>query len=202
MKYTIEGYSQQIAIKLGLNIEDIIILRWIQDFQPLMVKKIIDNEEYIHINYLKLLEDLPILSFNSKRSLIRKLENFEKLQLLKRKCIKDKNGTHSYIKLTNKMSILISNKDFLDIIEDNITPTLDTPINNTKKEFKKPTLDEIKQYCEERNNDVNYKRFYDYYEANNWQDSNGKKIISWKQKLIACWENRDNKAKEEKRWDW
>lgn len=107
MKYTVEGYSQEKAIELGLNVEDLIILRWIQDFYPLMAKKIINGEEYVWINYSKLLEDLPILSFKNKRSLMRKLENFAKIGLLKRKCLKDKSGTYSYIILTNKMNILI-----------------------------------------------------------------------------------------------
>lgn len=121
MKYTIEGYSQEKAIELGLNLEDLIALRWIQDFYPLMTKKIIDNEEYVWINYSKLLKDLPILSFESKRSLMRKLEKFEKLELLKRKCLKDKSGTYSYIILTNKMNILISNSNTSDSIKIGMT---------------------------------------------------------------------------------
>lgn len=122
MKYTVEGYSQEKAIELGLNIEDLIILRWIQDFYPLMAKKIINDEEYVWINYSKLLEDLPILSFESKRSLIRRLEKFEKLELLKRECIKNKDGTYSYVMLTTKFGILISNKSGSNSITDGVTP--------------------------------------------------------------------------------
>ena len=60
----------------------------------------------------------------------------------------------------------------------------------TKKEQKivKPTLEEVEQYCIERKNNVNAKKFYDYYEANNWKDQSGKPVKSWKQKMIANWE--------------
>lgn len=122
MKYTIEGYSQEKAVELGLNIEDLIILRWIQDFYPLMTKKIINNEEYVWINYSKLLEDLPILSFKNKRSLMRKLENFEKIGLLKRECIRDKNGVYSYIIITNKINILLSSNNVSNSIKNDVTP--------------------------------------------------------------------------------
>ena len=121
MKYTIEGYSQEKAIELGLNLEDLIVLRWIQDFYPMMTKKIIDNEEFAWINYSSLLKDLPILSFDNKRSLMRKLEKFEKLELLKRKCLKDENGTYSYIMLVNKINVLISNTDVSNSIKIGVT---------------------------------------------------------------------------------
>lgn len=122
MKYTVEGYSQEKAIELGLNIEDLIILRWIQDFYPLMAKNIINDEEYVWISYSKLLEDLPILSFKNKRSLMRKLKNFAKIGLLKRECIRDKNGAYSYIIITNKINILLSSKDASSSIKNDMTP--------------------------------------------------------------------------------
>lgn len=60
-----------------------------------------------------------------------------------------------------------------------------------KKEIykeKKPTLEEVIDYCKERNNNVDPKKFYDYYSVNNWVDNKGNKVKSWKQKIIT-WEN-------------
>lgn len=34
--------------------------------------------------------------------------------------------------------------------------------------FKKPTLEAVKAYCEERGNVINADKFYDYYESNGW----------------------------------
>lgn len=59
-----------------------------------------------------------------------------------------------------------------------------------KERFKKPTLEDIEEYCRERNNSVNAKTFYDYYEAGDWKDKSGNKVKNWKQKLIT-WEKKD-----------
>ena len=74
MKYTIEGFNQIEVIKLGnLDIVDLVILRWIVDFEPKMTKKEIDNEIYFWVNYHSLLEALPILNIK-KLALYRRLE--------------------------------------------------------------------------------------------------------------------------------
>lgn len=60
-----------------------------------------------------------------------------------------------------------------------------------RKRFVPPTLEEIEAYCRERKNNVNAKKFYDYFTASDWVDSKGKKVISWKQKIIT-WESYSN----------
>lgn len=77
-------------------------------------------------------------------------------------------------------------------------PDINTNINTNNKEnikrkiFKKPTLEEVNQYCIERKNNVDAQKFIDYYEANNWTDSKGNKVKSWKQKVIT-WETHQPK---------
>ena len=56
-----------------------------------------------------------------------------------------------------------------------------------KKEFVPPTLEEIKEYCLQRKNNVNYKKFYDYYTVSKWKDNQGKQVYNWKLKVIS-WE--------------
>ena len=47
MKYTIEGFNQKEVLELGnLDVIDLVILRWIVDFEPKMAKKEIDGEIY------------------------------------------------------------------------------------------------------------------------------------------------------------
>ena len=58
----------------------------------------------------------------------------------------------------------------------------------TSKQFTPPTLEEVQAYCRERNNNVDAKRFLDYYEAAGWKDQSGKPVKNWKQKMIAVWE--------------
>ena len=72
--------------------------------------------------------------------------------------------------------------------------------NNNKKEsierksFIKPTIEEIEQYCQERNNGINAEAFYDFYESKNWYVGKNK-MVDWKA-CVRTWENRDSKKKE------
>ena len=59
-----------------------------------------------------------------------------------------------------------------------------------QKRFVKPTLDEVKAYCQERGNNVDAKAFFDYYDTGNWKDAKGKPVRNWKQKVIT-WERSD-----------
>lgn len=61
-----------------------------------------------------------------------------------------------------------------------------------------PTLDEVKAYCQERKNNVDPEKFYEYYSVADWKDSKGNKVKNWKQKMIANWEK---KAEPSKRTD-
>ena len=58
-------------------------------------------------------------------------------------------------------------------IEENIYPPLDTkvsvpPKGRTHPKFVKPTLDEVRAYCLERDNGVDPQRFWDFYESKGW----------------------------------
>lgn len=71
----------------------------------------------------------------------------------------------------------------------------DKEINNNKpqKRFVPPTFEEVQAYCQERNNKVDAKAFYDYYTEGGWKDAKGKPVRNWKQKVIT-WERSDNNA--------
>lgn len=60
-----------------------------------------------------------------------------------------------------------------------------------KKEFIPPTLEEVKAYCKERNNNVDAEKFYDYYAVADWKNKEGKPVRNWKQTVIS-WEGRNN----------
>lgn len=64
-----------------------------------------------------------------------------------------------------------------------------------QKRFIPPTLEEVRAYCNERKNNVDPQRFYDYFTASNWYDSKGHKVKSWKQKIIT-WESYSNGSKQ------
>ena len=67
--------------------------------------------------------------------------------------------------------------------------------SNKKAYFKKPTLDEVKNYCLERNNNIDAESFIDFYESKGWQI--GKETMkNWKA-CVRTWEGRhkDNPQK-------
>lgn len=55
-----------------------------------------------------------------------------------------------------------------------------------RKRFEKPTISEIKEYCIERNNNVDAQHFYDYYESNGWKV--GKNSMKNWQAAVRTWE--------------
>ncbi|WP_208103238.1 hypothetical protein [Myroides sp. LoEW2-1] len=55
-----------------------------------------------------------------------------------------------------------------------------------KKRFSKPTIVEIREYCFERNNQVNPEKFFDHYESNGWMVGKTK-MKDWKA-AIRTWE--------------
>lgn len=65
---------------------------------------------------------------------------------------------------------------------------------NAKRKFSKPTLEEINQYCIERNNGINAEAFYDFYESKDWYVGKNK-MKDWKA-CVRTWERREEtKAK-------
>ena len=62
-----------------------------------------------------------------------------------------------------------------------------------QKRFTKPTIEEIKQYCDERNNGIEAEAFFDFYESKGWKVGRNS-MKNWKA-AIRNWE-RQNKEKE------
>lgn len=61
--------------------------------------------------------------------------------------------------------------------------------NNNNKGFKKPTVEEVREYCRERGNNVDPEQWFDYYESKGW--TVGKtKMKDWKAS-VRTWERND-----------
>lgn len=115
MQYTIEGFNQAKAVELGLDTDDLVILRWLINFSSKMEKKEIEGNTFYWVNYKKLLEDIPILKFKSKDRLYRKLKNLVDKNILIHKNLRDE-GNFSYYGFGKNYSKLITNTQ-----ENNIT---------------------------------------------------------------------------------
>ena len=73
-------------------------------------------------------------------------------------------------------------------------------IGRTRPTFIQPTLEEVRSYCEERENDVDPERFVDYYEARGWELTKCRKMKDWKA-AVRTWERNDKKWNKEKHPD-
>ena len=64
-----------------------------------------------------------------------------------------------------------------------------------KERFKKPSLEEVKEYCLERNNGIDAEQFIDFYESKGWLVGKTK-MKDWKA-CIRTWERNHKPTKEE-----
>lgn len=60
-------------------------------------------------------------------------------------------------------------------------------IGQSRKRFVPPTLEEVKNYCDERQNCVDASSFIDYYSARGWELTKGRKVKDWKA-CVRTWE--------------
>lgn len=85
-------------------------------------------------------------------------------------------------------------------VKDNNTSINNTSIkeNIKRKVFKKPTIEEITQYCLERNNGINAEAFYDFYESKDWYVGKNR-MKDWKA-CVRTWEQRNKKQERVPEW--
>ena len=62
-----------------------------------------------------------------------------------------------------------------------------------RKRFTPPTVEEVRAYCQERNNGIDPQRFVDFYTANGWTQGRGKPIKDWRA-AVRTWEARDEQT--------
>ena len=96
---------------------------------------------------------------------------------------------HRYINLKDKGSVkIMTDNTNINITNTNLTDS------NKKALFKKPTLDEVKNYCILRKNNIEAEAFIDFYESKDWLIGKNK-MKDWKA-CIRTWEKRNNKTKD------
>lgn len=125
----------------------------------------------------------------TEESISRKINKLIKKGYLKAEYVKTGTIVNSRLLRLIKLSTAvdknvkeINNKERNNIINN---------IISKESNFKKPTIEEIKQYCVERKNGISAEYFYDFYESKNWMIGKNK-MKDWKA-AIRTWE-RNNKG--------
>lgn len=85
----------------------------------------------------------------------------------------------------------VENRSTVSTVNDTVNVTVIK--ENKQKKFIKPTIQEVRDYCNERKNSVNPSRFVDFYEAKGWKI--GKTTMKDWRAAVRTWEqNPDNKT--------
>lgn len=75
------------------------------------------------------------------------------------------------------------------------TDALTMPKSNVYKRFTKPTVDEVRAYCEQRNNGIDPVRFVNFYESKDWMIGKNK-MKDWKA-AVRTWEQTNKKQQKQ-----
>lgn len=97
MKYTIEGFSQKEAVRLGLDCDDLVLLRWIADFYHTgkMKEITVKDHAYFWNHYDTVADDLPIIG-ETTRQIAYRFKRLAEKGILSFHIAKDSKGTYTY----------------------------------------------------------------------------------------------------------
>ena len=155
-----------------------------------------DNWDYSVAGITKIVKETK----NTINDILNELESFN--HLVRRRVYNDKGKVSHweydiYEKPLHPKNQDIENQDI------DFSPQVNTKELNPKEivysteknHFKKPTLEDVKNYCIERKNGIDYQKWFNYYTANGWKVGKNP-MKDWKA-AVRTWEsNNDNKSKE------
>lgn len=166
--------SKMLATITGHNID--VIEKAIKIFQTMHLIEILDNGAIYMLNIQNMLG-----SISSEG--IRKAEYREKIKLEKEKKGTNLGQCPNIISLSNYNS----NSNYNNIYN----------IEEKKNKFKIPTLEEVKEYCKERQNNVNAENFIDFYTSKGWKVGKNP-MKDWKA-CVRTWEQREKEKQQPKK---
>lgn len=138
-----------------------------------------------HQTYIKYFNELCEFGFFK---LIQKSQNQYSANIISLQVAMPKNG-----KALDKAIINHTAKQTQTIGQSN--SSIDKPYNHiTNNKITIPTIDLVKEYFKTNgyNEELAIKAF-NYYDSAEWKDSNGKKVLNWKQKMQSVWFKDENK---------
>ena len=97
----------------------------------------------------------------------------------------------------NRSNVVIIQKNDIRIIKNDIrketSKVKESKVKDINKEsrFAPPSLEQVKEYCNERNNNIDPEQFMNFYESKGWKIGKDK-MKDWKA-AIRTWENRNKK---------
>lgn len=176
-----------------------------------LIEMLYENDGYIF------LERIPVIAFDlriAENIIFDTIENYDLFiknensfysnGVLKRIAMREEKSEIARIKAnkrwqnqchSNAIAMPQHNNSNASAENSNANKVKESKVNKIKerKVFTIPTFEEIQAYCIERKNNVDAKKFFDYFTASNWFDSKGNKVKSWKAKIVT-WESYGNQV--------
>lgn len=126
MRYSILGFNQELAVKEGLDLTDLLLLDYLYNActSPSMIKICEDNQPYVWLKHDKILHDIPII--NIKEDMLKKrIHKLIEMQFIKSVIKTDKSlGRRAYYTITTQCERLRFSPDSISDQGEKIT--LDT----------------------------------------------------------------------------
>lgn len=131
MKKSILGFDQEKALKMGLELKDLIILRAVKDLieSNALIKREIDGQEFYWIKTRVILEAYPMLDIKTSDSVRRRLKKLVDKRFLTYKLVKE-NGTFTFYNKTNLLDKLFVYGERLDLACKKATDSKENKGNN------------------------------------------------------------------------
>ena len=113
MKTIINGYLQEDLLKANIDLVDIEIIKYFEQFQlsKNMKHKEHEGKLFFWLSYQKIIDDLPIINIKSKRSITRRFKDMEDKGIFERLIINTGMKNYSYLRLTELHQSWIENMD-------------------------------------------------------------------------------------------
>ena len=212
------SFNTEIAKEYGL--EEAILLENIYFW---VLKNKANNQNYINGHYwtynsVKAFNEL--FFYISPSKINRALKNLEENKLILSDCFNENKYDHTkWYTVTKKAESIFQNEkpiyhneesilqneksidtnckiSITDINTDINTDILGNPQKTKRTVFQKPTVEEIKAYCQERKNNVDPQRFFDFYESKGWFVGKSK-MKDWKASVRTWEKNSFSQQKQE-----
>ena len=180
------GSPKAIMRQCGASQDDISVLiqkRFILGFESGVIaikhwrmNNYLRNDRHHSTTYL---EELSTLQLDEKNAYIEK-ENVVGIPLVYQRYTEDSKVKFSLDKCSR--------------VECNLEDTA-TDFDDKENPFTPPTIEEVKAYCKERNNNIDAEQFVDFYQSKGWMVGKDK-MKDWKAS-IRTWEKRMDKPKQD-----
>lgn len=106
------------------------------------------------------------------------------------------NKKKNQFQVENHLDNQVENQDASHLADKDIDKEKDKDRDIFSRKFKKPSFEEVEQYCKERNNHIDPNKWYDYYTANGWKVGRNP-MKDWKA-TVRTWERKNKtEAKEQ-----